>query len=130
MRHFKPRGVSFLGCEAALVLNTYDATVTITTTRLLLFSSVIARAVGGVLFPSSEGVTLRLLVVVLRQEGLFLRLFDGRFYIQSRALAGGGSITIARRGGSPVFHFWVDALGDFHQDERDAGNETEHRGVL
>ena len=112
------------------MLNTYDATVTITTTRLLLFSSVLARAVGGVLFPSSKVVTLRLLVVVLRQEGLFLRLFDSRFSVQSSTLAAGGSITITRRGGSPVFYFWVDALGDFHQDERDAGNETEHRGVL
>ena len=49
-----------------------------------------------------------------RQEGL-CRLFGRRGY---------------RVGAAPGFDVWMDALHNFHQNQRDATDETEHRGVL
>ena len=79
---------------------------------------VLQRVVNGVvvLRVFAGPVVFRIVVAAaFRQEEGLCRLFGRRGY---------------RVGAAPGFDVWMDALHNFHQNQRDATDETEHRGVL
>ena len=74
---------------------------------------VVLRVFAGTVAMTVRSGDVFRIVVAFRQEGLF-RLFGRRGY----------------RVAAPGFDVWMNALRNFHQNQRDATDETEHRGVL